>query len=238
MECADPYNDAIKELVEAKENALVQQVLINSFKGDTMGLAAVPNRQEEFKQCLELSIQYCTALKCKCLHILAGVYTEGETVEEDVRKVWRQTYLQNLRYASKRLELDNIAILIEPISNLPNYFLQRTDQAIDILKELDCSNVKLLLDLYHHQKTHGDITNTLSDNINNIGHIQISQVPNRNEPDANGEINYHYVFNHLLRIGYSGWIGCEYIPQDTKGLGWIEPYLQRDDDMALRVIRT
>ena len=46
-----------------------------------------------------------------------------------------------------------------------------------------------------------------------IGHIQISQVPDRNEPGANGEINYTFVFNHLLRIGYSGWIGCEYVPK-------------------------
>eukprot|EP00795_Rhopilema_esculentum_P004751 gene4751-21053_t len=196
VECADPYSVAINVLVEAKENAKVEQVLLNSFKGDTSGLAAVPNRQDEFQQCLELSIQYCTALKCKRLHIPSGVYPEGDNEEKE--SLWRETFIQNLRYASQRVALDNITILIEPISNIHNYFLSQTDQ----------------------------------------GHIQISQVPDRNEPDSNGEINYTFVFNHLLRIGYSGWIGCEYVPQDSKGLGWIEPYLQRDDDMELRVIKS
>ena len=50
------------------------------------------------------------------------------------------------------------------------------------------------------------------------GHIQISQVPDRNEPGTNGELNYTFIFNHLLRIGYSGWIGCEYVPQGKSTL--------------------
>eukprot|EP00794_Sanderia_malayensis_P008024 gene8024-8883_t len=86
-------------------------------------------------------------------------------------------------------------------------------RAVEILKELDCPNIKLLLDLYHHQMTSGNITNTLSNTLPLLGHIQISQVPDRNEPDKNGELNYNFIFNHLLRIGYDGWIGCEYIPK-------------------------
>lgn len=35
-----------------------------SLLGDSRGLAAVPGREEEFKQCLELSIQYAEAVKC------------------------------------------------------------------------------------------------------------------------------------------------------------------------------
>jgi len=239
VECADPYSVAINDLVSAKEEAKVEQVLINSFKGGTSGLAAIPNRVDEFKQCLELSLQYCIALKCKMLHILAGVFPNADSTRTECNEsLWRETYLQNLQYASQRVALDGITILIEPISNLPNYFLTQTDQAVDIIKELNCDNVKILLDLYHHQKSHGNITNTLTSYQKYIGHIQISQVPDRNEPGANGELNYTYIFNHLLRIGYSGWIGCEYVPQDTKGFGWIEPYLQRDDDMELKVLRT
>lgn len=45
------------------------------------------------------------------------------------------------------------------------------------------------------------------------GHIQIAQVPGRNEPDGPGEINYNYVFNLLEKLGYQGHIGCEYRPR-------------------------
>ena len=42
------------------------------------------------------------------------------------------------------------------------------------------------------------------------GHIQISQVPNRSEPNNNGEINYEFIFQLLQKLGYDQWIGCEY----------------------------
>ena len=48
------------------------------------------------------------------------------------------------------------------------------------------------------------------------GHIQISQVPSRCEPDTDGEINYPYIFHQIAKQGYSGWIGCEYTPRGIK----------------------
>ena len=57
-------------------------------------------------------------------------------------------------------------------------------------------------------------------------HIQIAGVPGRHEPD-NGEINYPFLFDHIDRIGYTGWIGCEYRPaaKTEDGLGWARQYL-------------
>ena len=39
---------------------------LNTFspKGNIRGLAAIPNREEEFKQSLEISIKYAKALEC------------------------------------------------------------------------------------------------------------------------------------------------------------------------------
>lgn len=34
------------------------------ISGNSKGLAAVPGREEEFKQCLELSIKYAEAVRC------------------------------------------------------------------------------------------------------------------------------------------------------------------------------
>ena len=44
------------------------------------------------------------------------------------------------------------------------------------------------------------------------GHIQISQVPDRSEPDDHGEINYKHIFKLLQKLQYQHWIGCEYTP--------------------------
>ncbi|XP_047101930.1 putative hydroxypyruvate isomerase isoform X2 [Schistocerca piceifrons] len=58
------------------------------------------------------------------------------------------------------------------------------------------------------------------------GHIQIAQVPNRNEPDTPGEVNYSYIFDVLKDNGYDGWIGLEYKPAmgTREGLKWIQNY--------------
>lgn len=55
-----------------------------------------------------------------------------------------------------------------------------------------------------------------------IGHVQIAAVPSRAEPDE-GEVDYVRFFDYLDRLGYAGWVGCEYKPcSDTdSGLGWL-----------------
>ncbi len=59
-----------------------------------------------------------------------------------------------------------------------------------------------------------------------IAHIQIADTPGRHEPGS-GEINYPFLFDHLDRLGYDGWVGCEYRPAagTAEGLGWLAPYL-------------
>lgn len=59
------------------------------------------------------------------------------------------------------------------------------------------------------------------------GHIQISQVPGRHEPNEKGEINFPFLFDALQSLSYDGWIGCEYIPAGTteEGLHWAKQYL-------------
>jgi hydroxypyruvate isomerase len=61
-----------------------------------------------------------------------------------------------------------------------------------------------------------------------IGHIQIASVPGRNEPDGE-ELNYTFLFEEIDRLGYAGFVGCEYRPRAATrdGLGWFAPYRRR-----------
>ena len=72
----------------------------------------------------------------------------------------------------------------------------------------------------------GDLARSLEENMDAISHVQIADNPGRNEPGT-GEINYPFIFDALDRMGYEGWIGCEYRPLSTTeaGLGWAAPYL-------------
>jgi hydroxypyruvate isomerase len=81
----------------------------------------------------------------------------------------------------------------------------------------------LQYDFYHMQIMEGDLVPTFRRLKDRIGHVQIADTPGRNEPGT-GEINYPFLFQHLDRIGYRGFVGCEYKPAGTteSGLGWLE----------------
>ena len=80
-------------------------------------------------------------------------------------------------------------------------------------------NLKLQYDVFHMQIMEGDLAATIEANIARIGHIQIADVPDRHEPGT-GEINYAFLFDRIDRIGYQGWIGCEYTPAGAPRTGW------------------
>ncbi|XP_078264442.1 putative hydroxypyruvate isomerase isoform X6 [Rhinoraja longicauda] len=93
-------------------------------------------------------------------------------------------------------------------------FIENLKYAADVLSK----------DLFHWQIMDGNLTQNITNYFPLIGHVQIAQVPNRNEPDTPGEINYSYIFKLLETLGYQGYIGCEYTPKGNTidGLGWLK----------------
>ena len=56
--------------------------------------------------------------------------------------------------------------------------------------------------------------------------MQISAVHDRGEPDV-GEVNYPFVLENLVKLGYRGFIGAEYKPRGStveEGLVWLEQF--------------
>ena len=88
-------------------------------------------------------------------------------------------------------------------------------------------NLAFQYDIYHMQIMEGDLAPTIEKHLSNIGHMQLADTPGRHEPGT-GEINYPFLFAFLDKIGYQGWIGCEYKPATSTeaGLGWLKAYNQ------------
>lgn len=139
-------------------------------------------------------------------------------------------YRAALGHAAEALGREGIELLIEPINrrDMPGYFLHDYALALEILEALALPNVKLQFDIYHRQILHGDVTVALRRLLPRIGHIQIASVPSRQEPDGE-ELNFPFLFAELDRLGYAGFVGCEYVPRagTLGGLGWFAPYLRK-----------
>lgn len=222
-----PYDYPASELKQLLDENQLQQVLFNLPAGHwaagERGLACLPDRRQEFQDSVHIALEYAQQLGNSLLHCMAGIKPEGLS-----NHLALDCYLDNLHYAAQVAANQNCTICIEPINHfdIPNYFLNYSQQATDILLELNLDNLKLQYDLYHAQRMEGHLSYTLERLLPHIAHIQIANTPGRHEPHI-GEINYDFIFRLLDHLPYSGWVGCEYIPAQTTraGLNWLHPYL-------------
>ncbi|HLD65282.1 MAG TPA: hydroxypyruvate isomerase, partial [Pseudomonas sp.] len=221
-----PYAWDKNELADRARRAGVEVVMFNLAPGDwakgERGIACHPDRVEEFRAGVDQAIAYAKVLGNTQINCLAGIRPQGvdcATVE--------RTLVDNLKYAAERLQAAGIMLVMEMINtrDIPGFYLNTTQQALAIRDQVGSTNLQLQYDIYHMQIMEGDLARTLSEHLGVIHHVQLADNPGRNEPGT-GEINYRFLFEHLDRIGYQGWIGCEYKPATTTtaGLGWLKTH--------------
>ena len=181
------------------------------------GVAAIPGREQEFDALFRQALDYVVAIGGCQIHCLAG------KVAPEQRPAAEKTFMSNLARAADAAAARSVRLLIEPINprDRPDYFLTRAEHAADIIAKLARPNVRIQFDFYHAQIVGGDLIRRFEKLRPAIGHVQIAAVPSRHEPDE-GEVNYPEIFVALDRIGYAGWVSCEYRPRarTIDGLAW------------------
>ncbi len=228
VELQFPYDTPAEQLQQAlfrnKQHLVLFNLPAGNWAAGERGIACHPDRVDEFRQSLDTALAYAAALGVPQLNCLAGIRPMQVPVDTA-----RHVLADNLRHAALRLKAHGLKLLIEPINthDLPGFFLNGTRQALGLIAEVGADNLFLQYDVYHMQRMEGELANTLAANLDKIAHIQIADNPGRHEPGS-GEINFDFLFAHLDRIGYPGWVGCEYKPSSTTeaGLGWLPRYIQ------------
>jgi 2-dehydrotetronate isomerase len=224
-----PYEHPAAELAARLKTHGLQQVLFNAPPGDwaagERGTACLPGREAEFRSGVQRAIDYARALHCPRIHLMAGLAPPGAD-----RAALRTTYVANLAWATAQAR--DIDFLIEPINtrDIPGFFLNRQGHAHEVVVEVGAPNLKVQMDLYHCQIVEGDLAKKIEMYLptGRIGHFQIAGVPERHEPDV-GEINHPYLFALIDRLGWDGFIGCEYRPRagTSAGLTWMRAAASR-----------
>jgi hydroxypyruvate isomerase len=226
VEYVGPYDHPPEMIADLLRRYNLEQALFNLPAGDwaggERGIGCFPDRVEEFQAGVATAIRYGKALGCTKINCLAGIAATGVD-----RAVLQSTLVENLKYAAPRLADAGIKLLMEPINqrDMPGFFVSTTDHAEAIMADVNSSNLFLQYHIYHTQVMQGDLLATYERLRERIAHIQIADNPGRNEPGT-GEINYANILPALDRLGYDGFVGCEYKPKTTTtaGLGWMRPY--------------
>ncbi len=227
VEMQFPYEYPVDAIAAAREKAGIGFVVFNFPVGDMReggpGLAAMPGREEAFRDAVAQGRLYAEALDTRNINILAG-YPPPELGRE--RCV--ETMAGNVAHAAAAMAEIGVRVTIEAVNtrDRPGYFLSRTAEALEVLDKAGHANTGLEHDLYHMQIMEGDLLATIERHLDRIGHFQFADTPGRHEPGT-GEINFPFLFEAIDRLGYDGMMGAEYAPTGTTAdsLGWLKPYL-------------
>jgi len=222
-----PYDypkDAIAERLQS--NGLTQALFdlpSGDWAGGERGIAILPDRVGEFQDGVGQALDYGETLGCKRITCLSGLRPEG--ISDDKL---RQTFVDNLKFAAPKFAAAGITLLVEAINtrDIPGFWLDGTAKAISILAEVGAPNGGFQYDVYHMQVMEGNLAETIEQNLGAIKHMQLADNPGRHEPGT-GEIDYDFLLPFIDKVGYDGWMGCEYNPagRTEDGLGWAAPYL-------------
>ncbi|CAD5107782.1 hydroxypyruvate isomerase family protein [Zestomonas carbonaria] len=224
VEIQFPYEVPALRLKEALEAAGMPLVLINVPAGDLMtggpGLAAVPERRDDFAAALREALTYAAMVRPACVNVLPGRLAEGVGRDEAL-----QTLAANLRLAAEEFQVLGIRLLVEAINplDMPGFLINTPEHLIELLDAVDHPNLAAQLDFYHMARQGFDLPASIARLRGRIGHVQFADCPGRGAPGS-GTLDFAAALRALGEVGYDGWLGAEYKPDEhgtAAGLGWL-----------------
>lgn len=218
-----PYAHPVSDVAQRLKDHGLHQALFNAPPGDwdagERGISALPDRLNEFRESIDKALEYARALDCRTLHVMAGLVPDPARRDDMLA-----CYIENIRYAADRCQAEGVAVSLEPLNSrdVPGYLMPTSAAVLEAIEQIGRPNVGLQFDFYHVQIMEGDLARRFEAALDDVVHVQISGVPERHEPST-GEVNYPYLFNLMDRLGYTGYVGCEYNPRAATldGLGWL-----------------
>lgn len=175
---------------------------------DRDGPAAVnPYDREAVVEDIERSLAAAADIGAASLIVTAGPDQGGFA-----RDTQRRALERVLADVAPAAEDHGVTVVVEPLNTTvdhPGYFLESSREAFDITRAVGSDRVQVLFDVYHQQISEGNLIRTLTENLDQVGHVHVADNPGRREPGS-GEIDYEAVFAALDDAGYDGYVGLEF----------------------------
>jgi len=191
---------------------------IASFQANLGGTLVHPDHRESFVASIEKSLGKAQELGAPTLFLLTDELGEDRTVRHQFPELSEEAKYQSvfdgLRALAPLAEKAGITLLLEALNirvDHPGYFLNRSAVGFELVRAVGSPHIKLLFDIYHMQVMEGNIIQSLTHNLDVIGHVHVADVPGRHEPGT-GELNYANIFKALRRAGYDRYVGFELDP--------------------------
>jgi hydroxypyruvate isomerase len=221
-----PYDYDVAEIKRRLAAGGLTQVLFNLPAGDfskgERGFASDPARVDEFKRGVADAVTIARELECTRVNCLVGIAIPGLDPA-----LARTTLVENVRYAARALDAIGATLVVEPLNRIetPGFIIGTTAEGLALIADAGAPNFKLQYDVYHAQRSEGNLIATIRAHAAQFGHVQIADSPGRNEPGT-GELAYERILPVFDELGYDGWIGLEYRPSRPvpETFSWIDAF--------------
>jgi hydroxypyruvate isomerase len=211
----------------ADEGLVFAQVAagIGDAKAGEKGLAALPGRQQDFREAFLEMLDYAVAVGIPLIHPMAGVPSSDRAAD-----LVADTYFANIDFAVSESEKAGVGVLVEGISHqaVPGYYMHKLSQALALSRSYHAGAVQVLLDSFHAAANGEDALAAVASHASRIGHVHIADFPGRHEPGT-GNLDLAGLLEAIKNAGFRGAVGFEYIPHSTTqaGLTWLADWRRR-----------
>ncbi len=233
FESAVPDDEQVERFERAIRNAGVELVGLNFAAGDMpggdRGLVSWPERSQQFRDNIAVTVGIGERLGCRALNALYGNRVDGvdPAAQDDLGA-------ENLALAANAAATIGATVLVEPVSGADRYPLLTAADAVDVITRVEhdagVGNVGLLADLYHLAVNGDDVDKVIAAQADRIAHVQIADAPGRNEPGT-GSLPILRQVEDLYVGGFDGWVGLEYKPSGAteQSFEWLHRDLRSND---------
>ena len=226
IEIQFPYETPAEHIKAQIDLTGLELVLINVPAGDLMnggeGLASVPSKRQDFLAAVNKAAEYADILRPKLINVLPGCCFEIKRFDQ-----YMETFTSNLIHAANVFLDQGIKVVFEAVNtkDMPGFLIHNGEQLVQVLEDLNHSNVYLQYDIYHMHTMGEDHLAFFQRYSERVGHIQFADAPGRHQPGT-GHIDFVSLFKAIDASGYNGWLGAEYRPSvpTRDSLDWFGRY--------------
>jgi hydroxypyruvate isomerase len=168
-----------------------------------------PAQHAEFLDAVRDSLVAARKLGSPPMIVASGFTREGVSEAEHF-----EAAVSALKQAAALAEAAGVMIVLEPLNDRvehPGMWLVSTTKGLALVDAVGSPNLRLLYDVYHSATMGEDMEAVLTGRMDLVHHVQIADVPGRNEPGTGG-LDWAEVIATLKRLGYAGDLGLEYRP--------------------------
>lgn len=162
------------------------------------------NAKKYIKKCLDMAAEIGASVMS-----LTPTACMKTTPEDSLEQEWEWA-VEGLREVGKYAEEKGVKIAVEPWNRYENYLINRLDQSIELVDEVNIPSVGCMCDIFHMCIEETDIPAAIRKAGDRLYHIHIAD--NNRAAPGYGHLDFNPIIDAILSIGYDGYLSMELLP--------------------------